>query len=82
MFKVAKAAVILLLAIPMVTVEGVRGKKTSHVQDREIYTASWVVEIRAGGKKTADAIATRHCFRNMGKIQVQLIATVIIFLSH
>lgn len=66
----AKFAVILLLAIPMVTVEGVRGKKTSHVQDREIYTASWVVEITVGGKKTADTIANKHCFRNMGKIQV------------
>jgi subtilisin family serine protease len=35
---------------------------------REIYTASWAVEIAEGGDKMADKIASRYGFQNVGKI--------------
>ena len=37
-------------------------------QQRDIYTASWAVEITEGGKKMADVIANRHGFINVGKV--------------
>ena len=36
---------------------------------REIYTASWAVEIAEGGDKMADKIASRYGFQNVGKVQ-------------
>jgi subtilisin family serine protease len=65
----AEFALIFLLAIPMVTVGEAKETKSSF-QDSETYTASWAVEIRAGGKITADDIAVKHCFRNMGKMEI------------
>ena len=67
----AKFALLFLLAIPMVTVGEAKGTKSS-LQDFETYTASWAVEVRAGGMKTADDIAVKHCFRNMGKMKVYI----------
>ena len=32
------------------------------------YTASWAVEITEGGDKTADVVARRHGYRNLGKV--------------
>ena len=36
---------------------------------REIYTASWAVEIAEGGDKMADKIASRYGFQNVGKVK-------------
>ena len=63
-------AVILLLALLMLTAEGARGKKTSSLQDHLTFTSSWAVELIDDGKETADDMAVKHCFKNMGKIQV------------
>ena len=35
---------------------------------RPFYTASWAVEITKGGAKTADVIARRNGFTNLGEV--------------
>lgn len=35
---------------------------------RDIYTASWAVEITEGGQKMADKIARQHGFNNLGEV--------------
>ena len=51
--------------------------KTATAEDRDRdrersqrvrYTASWAVEITEGGDKTADVVARRHGYRNLGKV--------------
>ena len=39
------------------------------VDTREIYTASWAVEITEGGDKMADKIAMRYGFQNIGRVR-------------
>ena len=49
--------------------KGARGTETSS-GSKNPFTGTWAVEIKVGGKRTADYIAKRHGFINMGKIQV------------
>ena len=37
---------------------------------RDVYTASWAVEITKGGDKMADIIANQHGFINLGKVKL------------
>ena len=39
---------------------------------RDIYTASWAVEITEGGQKMADKIARQYGFNNLGEV-IQLV---------
>ena len=38
---------------------------------REIYTASWAVEITEGGDKMADRIASRYGLQNVGRVKIK-----------
>ena len=66
------AAILLVLAIQVIEGAKTRG---NILQDHDIYTASWVVEIMEGGEQTADDIAAQHCFNNIGKLKVWLTVT-------
>jgi hypothetical protein len=64
---------ILLLALPFIAIQlGASfsleaGPKRKH---DIIYTERWVVEITDGRRETADAIASKNCFNNMGELKI------------
>ena len=41
-------------------------------RESERYTSSWAVEIVEGGDKMADKIASKHGFRNLGRVCVHI----------
>lgn len=76
----------LTIAISLLgSAESAVGKKAPDNREQERnqrirYTASWAVEITEGGSKAADAVAKRHGYRNLGKVQCDSRARIVFLL--